>query len=324
MTIKINKKNWIRIGLIFIPILFLAWIFLSLLFVNRISFSLITLSSDIDSTIDKDFFRGTFESSTNNLGLAIFSTRSSFNSKNKENFITFKIRELGDRAWLYETNYSSKLFDSQSEFSFGFPPIKESNGKKYEYEISAEDISIGEIIDINKKHISTGHKYTVSELKNLDSGINFVTNKFKSIATDRNLIAESFIYLLPLVLFLILWLLALNTLRNKSYIEFKMTNRQLKLIVILLLIRILLPNNSQLDMLLISSITWILIVYNLDLKSKVSFIFCLIILLTWLLFLPFGYHGIQRIFNSLGYVLFVFGIIQLIFEERSEFEKKKA
>lgn len=78
---------------------------------------------------------GEFKAKNNNLGiiLALFNTYNKIN----DDYLQFKIKEVGSSDWYYSNKYKVDQFQNNQYFPFGFPEINDSKGKTYQIEIES-------------------------------------------------------------------------------------------------------------------------------------------------------------------------------------------
>lgn len=304
-------------------LLIFFWIFSSIFLFNRISFSVVTYQTKNNIQINKDselrsnnIFSGEFVARDNNLGLIILDLNQYKKSKlDKESTVIFKFREKRKGDWSFQREYLSGLFDSQADFSFGFPVILNSKNKTYQFEI-VQNKNRNNKIAFSKNHLITGYQYSKSEIVTAKPEIfKFFFNKVISSFTDIDFVVKSVTYLIPLVLVYVFLLMIIK--------NFHFVKRYTKILVLLLIIfEILFPHYIYVDSLFILIILWTWAVFIYKLKSKTSFLLSLFLILFWILIIPFGFKDLQDKLNIWIYALLVFGFLQMFIEERKEYEKK--
>lgn len=92
-----------------------------------------TLTSEILDPDNKTFISGEFIATYNNLNkLAI---RLYIPNDFNQGEITFRLKKTSQDAWYYETNYKVNSLNANNVIDFDFPPIGESGGKTFKFEI---------------------------------------------------------------------------------------------------------------------------------------------------------------------------------------------
>ncbi len=332
MKIYFNK-NYLKIAsFIIIPTLILFWVVTSLLFINRISFSVVTyqtrnlVDSDNYSEIYRErSYKGEFEAIDNNLGLVIVDLGNYRRPESANEYvIVFRFKEKGDSGWAIQREYDSGLFDSQSQFSFGIPVLVDSKNKYFQFEIASEKGSLENHIKIKKKSsFITGYQYSKSEILGVDlKAFNFFYSKFLGFITDLELLTKSLIYLIPLAIYILVLFFLNRIFLRVKYVNIPFTGKYLKVLLLLVLIKLLLPQDFKVSMFFILVGVWTAIVYFLKLKSSVSFLLSFTLLILWILIIPFDLSNIQKLLNVSVYIFLAFGVFQLLYEEVGRVSKK--
>ena len=282
MKIRLNKDLINKSALIIIPLLILLWLISSLLFEYRVSFSVVThqtknnaqTNNETASLYKDNSYRGEFKSKASNLGIIILEgiNYKKPQSGNEDNLI-FRFREKGKKNWLFQREYKSGLFDSQTNFSFGFPAISDSKNKNYEFEILSTNGTRNNHIKIKKTNdVITGYQYSKSEILGGSlKTIEFVYSKFIGFITDLELLLKSLFYLFPLAIFLIIYFILRHISLRIKHIEIPLSGKIIKIFVLLILAKILIPEKLQFHIIFLLIFVWVGIVYLLRLKSIVSF-----------------------------------------------------
>ncbi len=212
----IYKKKWIKWGVI--PLfLFTLGSSLALLYIILLdeSFLVFTHSHSRENFSSLTFSRlqkgstvsGFFTAKANNLG--ILGVRLQTYSRvpyRQEDKLLFRIREKGSREWYYENIYRSGLIYDFSIFPFGFPIIQDSKGRKYEFEIKSLEGNSENSISINKREPIFVSKYQETRENLTQSPLRipfFVLKKVENYLNNIDVQFSAFIYLLPMVFYLI-------------------------------------------------------------------------------------------------------------------------
>lgn len=332
MKIKFNYKILNKFALVIIPFLFLFWLSISILLLSRVSFSVLTYQTEnLKNASDRkiklyknEAYQGEFIAKDNNLGIIILSVDNYKKAKSgDEEILVFRFREKGKKNWDYKMEYSSNLFDSQSSFPFGIPLAVDSKNKHYEFELSSlRGESNNPLRFKSSMTFITGYQYSKSEiLKGGSTTLRFVLNKFIGFITDPELLFKSLIYLVPLIFYLIIYLFFKKFPVKIKEIAIPFKIKYIKIFILFVLLKIILPKDTNLDGFFIALFVWIFLVSNFKLKSKVSFFFSLFLIIFWVMIIPFGFQGTQKIVNELVYAFFAFGCLQLLYEQVKSIKK---
>ncbi len=352
MKIKIKNNFLSNLALVIFPLLILFWLIASVLLLNRVSFSVLTYqtknlvnSSNNEFNLSKNkTYKWEFKAKDNNLGILIISIDDYKRQKaGNEDILIFKFKEKGRIDWDYKMEYSSFLFDSQSHFPFGIPVISNSKNKIYQFELSSTRGDSNNPIKLKSPLVFiTGYQYSKSEIMGRGlKTIEFASNKIFGLITDLELLIKSSIYLIPLILYSILFLFfkrfPINAKHivvpfilflffkrfpiNAKHIVVPFKRKYLKIYIFIILLIIISPKNLILNEFMIVLFSWTCFVYYFKLKSIVSFKVSLIIVIFWIAIIPFGFNSVQKIANELVYALFIFGCLQLLYEQVKSIKK---
>ena len=143
-----------------------------------------------------DKVSGEFVAVLNELGVVWirFNTFGRINS----DILTFKIREKGQNNWYYENLYRVDQFQDGKLFPFGFPPITNSLGKDFQFEIISNNGVSKDAVTINpRKTFFSGYGISLKSF-NADT-IQFLITKLLSILREDALI----IFITPFIDFLL-------------------------------------------------------------------------------------------------------------------------
>ena len=332
MKIKIKNNFLSNLALVIFPLLILFWLIASVLLLNRVSFSVLTYqtknlvnSSNNEFNLSKNkTYKWEFKAKDNNLGILIISIDDYKRQKaGNEDILIFKFKEKGRIDWDYKMEYSSFLFDSQSHFPFGIPVISNSKNKIYQFELSSTRGDSNNPIKLKSPLVFiTGYQYSKSEIMGRGlKTIEFASNKIFGLITDLELLIKSSIYLIPLILYSILFLFFKRFPINAKHIVVPFKRKYLKIYIFIILLIIISPKNLILNEFMIVLFSWTCFVYYFKLKSIVSFKVSLIIVIFWIAIIPFGFNSVQKIANELVYALFIFGCLQLLYEQVKSIKK---
>jgi len=217
-----QKSNLFKtkiVKFVLIPlILLILWFGLTVSYIVYLDSSFSLISHNLSQTafthlpigkLEKgNYISGKFVGHEDNLGILSlrFQTflRPSFQS---EDHLLFQIKEVGQKEWYYQNTYRVGTIYDVPFFPFGFPAIKNSKDRAYEFKITSlngdEDNSIA--LSNRWQNIAAKYKFTKHEI--LQSNINFIqfsAEKFISSFERIDVLFSSLIYLLPLLFYLIL------------------------------------------------------------------------------------------------------------------------
>ncbi len=150
----------------------------------------------------KDVFRTEFIARANNLGI-ISINFNTFNRVNNDQLI-FRIKEKGG-GWLYQNKYSTFGISNKSFFPFGFPPIKNSQGKVYIFELESISGKKGNSValNLNLPYFLTKYhypkKYLLSDYKNT---IDYLLKKIESLINPTSVFLFIFSLVFPSLIYL--------------------------------------------------------------------------------------------------------------------------
>ena len=199
--------KWLIIPLILIAVFF----YVSFLFNPYEPFSIVTYSEKGTDTftsskpIGKPLYKGdkvygSFTSIDPNLGIVLVRF---WNFENiSKDVLIFRIKEKGSNTWYYEGRYKVDQFQPNEYFTFGFPIVRGSKGKQYEFELESTAGKKGDAIAISrqKPYFATRYKFFISENKrNPIATGKFIVEKIIDLLTDEKSVLLSLIYLFPFI-----------------------------------------------------------------------------------------------------------------------------
>lgn len=252
-----------------------------------------------------------------------------------EDVITFKLKEKGDKAWLYENTYKSGAMDSNSFYPFGFEPIKDSKGKTYVFEIQSQNGTASNAIRTGRSNLAyfSKYKFTKDEVfSNNTDLLEFVYKKIFTFFTNIDALLSSSVFLLPFS-FYIAWKSfgkkgpSRNALfsSSRSKIKGRVIERNLFTIIVLVLIFADiffsegLTNGFMLGLLGL----WIINIYLTGVTSKVTFTLAFIIITLSVISIYFHWSIFIDKSSAFGYFLIVIGFVQSMVEIRKKPTKTK-
>lgn len=147
---------------------------------------------------------GSFTASENNLGIIGFRFWTFYRLNG--DFVKFRIKEANSPTWYYQAEYKSDQFPPNNYFTFGFPEIKNSLGKVYNFEIESLEGIAGDAVgisDVDPVYI-VKYKYpknlVVSSPKNF---VNFIYIKLTNLIRNSYFSSASFVFLLPVMIYVL-------------------------------------------------------------------------------------------------------------------------
>ncbi len=330
---KIFQNKWVEY--IIIPFLLLVfWVSLSILFNSYASISVLTYPEDIrvdsipkhDKEIHKgESVTGSFIAKDDRLG--IVSIRFNTFIRINDDILIFKIKEKGATNWYYENVYRVDQFQPDDFFTFGFPIIKDSKGKEYEYSLTS---TLGEsknavAISPIEPVVVTKYQFTKKELladKNLF--IPHFWKKFLNSFSSVDFFVSSLVYLFPFVLY-VLWHYPLRPFliffsgrfpRFKYIIKFHLV---VALILGIIVVNIIFVRelSSQIGTLILV-ISWVIIARKYSFKSTTTFLFAIVFLILIPIFSLFGQDEIAERSATWLYYFIIIGILQQYIINKSE------
>lgn len=147
---------------------------------------------------------GEFEATENYLGIIGFRFWTYY--RLNDDYLIFRIREKKSLDWYYQNRYKADQFQPNQYFTFGFPAITGSVGKRYVFEIESSQgrpgIAVGasEIDPIFVAKYKYPRELVTSSTQKF---ISFSTNKLIDLIYRTEFRVSSFIYLIPFLLYLL-------------------------------------------------------------------------------------------------------------------------
>lgn len=300
--------------------LFLLWIVLALIVNPYENFTSITVPYlSLPNTSPKILLKGNklegkFLANENYLGTVLlnFSSVPSVGYDNQDKLL-FRIKEKGATHWYYQGVYHSGGFKENELFPFGFPIIHDSYGKTYIFQLISLNgnlsnaVTVGTVFDT--RFISS-KKYLLHSFHLL---LNFIYKKIIYSFIDISFILNSFIYITPLLFYIVL---LLSTSRSSTDLFFSNG----KAIFTITLIAIFCYSFSTVEPIIGISIFfigwWVILIYLKKVDSRVSFSFFALLLALGYIGVMFSQTNFSTRISSWAYIFLLIGAIQAIFEEK--------
>lgn len=196
--------TWIIIPLF----LFILWIYLSFNYVYHLQAGLTVLehkykfTTNIQDLSGRKSVTSIFKAKENNMGIVSIH----FESSSRGNVI-FRIKEQLSSEWYYEANLDAYVFARDPSFTFGFPPIKESKGKIYTFELLSKEGPLSDYVNFDKSSRVYLVKFQQPKTEITDSSphtINFIIKKILNLFQDIKFTLHIISYAIPLFLYIVM------------------------------------------------------------------------------------------------------------------------
>ncbi len=251
---------------------------------------------------------GNFHSEFTNLG--IVSMRFYNQDRDSKDTLIFRLKEKGQDQWYYEAKYETDQFLPHKLFSFGFPLIKNSDKKDYEFQLESLRGATGSgiLIDNLPPLFVAKSSYTKAELMNNHKLLfYFIRNKFFNIFGDLDLTINIFIGFLPLLIFLVFILSA-----GASY-------QYLTIFAFVFILFDIFLFNGQYDQFFVSFLfLWALISYRFHFESRIATAFSFGFLILTSTMTLFGQNQIAENTAVWAYLFLSIAIFQNLYEIKNK------
>lgn len=214
---NIIKNKWFKKGII--PLLLLAvWFTLTFWYILIFDQSLLVISYNHSAeNFDKSphtrllagkKLTGEFVAQDDNLGtVAMRFLNFQRIPYDQEDILVFRLKEKGQKNWYYENTYRSGLIFDVPFLPFGFPIIKDSKNKLYDFELESlkGNMRNGVVLSTRSPFLASKYKSDKSELfADPEKLIQFIVKKFLNSFNTIDILYSSFVFSFPF-LFYILW-----------------------------------------------------------------------------------------------------------------------
>lgn len=209
------NKGWFRWGVVPFFLMFASLFFVLIFVYSSKSYILIQkLDKDVlthwkpDEIIAKQKVSGEFIATSDFMG--ILSMRFNTFTRINSDSLIFRIKEKGDTKWYYENFYKVDQFQPNQLFPFGFPPLQDSRGQRYQFEVESTKGKHQDAVAVGSESpvITVSYQLPASKLLSGEGMIFLTTHKERIITFIIDAIttrAENLIILfLPLTLYLTL------------------------------------------------------------------------------------------------------------------------
>lgn len=286
------------------------WIGMGIVFNPYASITIITtphprteLTKWNDKELLKDnYIAGSFVASQDNLGIVAFR----FNTYHRINndYVIFRIKENGTKSWYYSNRYKVDQFQPDDLFTFGFPIIQTSKNKKFDFIIQSVAGEKNNAVAVSAVDPVFVTKYQFSKfliLHNVKYGINFLILKILSSVFDSNFYPFSFLFLIPLVIYLF---------HQVFPISVKVQKKVLFILISLLVFEYLCASDSFGIWVEFSIVTiWLILLISYNLNLRYAFLVAALLLFLTPLLLILGQGIIAERLAMISYLFVLLGVL---------------
>ena len=163
---------------------------------------------------------GKFIADQNHLGILGFRFWTFY--RLNDDYLIFRIKPQGSPDWYYQNVYKTDQFQPNQYFTFGFPEINNSKGKTYQFEIESTLGTPGDAVGLSTSDPVYIVKYKFPKsrvIRNTSSFLSFILLKLENLTSSPNFKASSFVFFLPLFVYVIFISGLQNTRRNKILVS---------------------------------------------------------------------------------------------------------
>ena len=142
--------------------------------------------------------RGTLIARFNSLG-SVQLTMTTYNRINYDT-IRFRLKEAGATEWLVDNSYAVDRFSDGRLYAFGFPVIRDSMGKSYEFELTSSGGTKGNSVGVTGGYHRGGALYVYQKsdlLADKRTLLTFVKAKILSILSDVDFYPYVLLFIFP-------------------------------------------------------------------------------------------------------------------------------
>lgn len=342
MKIKgLLKNNWVKWGII--PVLLVGlWIFLTFLYILIYDQGFTTLSYNHEITnlilrpqeriLKGQKISGQFVAQRNNLGTVSIRFKQEQRIPWKdEDILIFRMKEKGAKEWYYQNKYYSGLTYDVPLLPIGFPIIHDSKGKTYYFEFQSTRGNSENGLILSDRYPILVSKYIVDKQELLHDPkklLDFLYVKFTYSLSTPDVLFSSFIYLLPLI-FYILWNMGLGEFLTKKfgimkYLEKVYSEKEKGSIAFLFLIVLIVMYDIVFlqvlnDMLYVAVIfLWVILLKVAKIDNKITFFTALAFLIIAPIALQVDNKSIEESAGAWAFIFLCGGVFVSLFELRKE------
>lgn len=322
---KRSKKILTNKIFVFLAILFLGafWFGASLLFNNEVSFSTIVHSYEnravnTDKLLKGDIYKDEFTAKENYLGIVRLRFEDFPNVDYEiEDVLIFRIKEKGEKEWYAENSFRTGALKNSLFYPFGFHLIDDSKDKTFEFEIESTAGKGHNSIQISdgSNILKTSHIYPRWEITgDTNKFIQFGLLKTYNSLTDTNFLLSSIFFALPLIVFLLLYLvLTKPKLKNKGISVF---------VIFLILYEIFFLDPIYSGLFLMLGLFWIISIKINKLSYKASLYVFIMLFIIWMTLSFFDMRNYSDKLNVWAYFFFTTAAFHLFIESYKQLKAK--
>ncbi len=272
------------------------------LLVNGTSEELMSTRSGELLAGDKVF--GRFQSKYPNLG--IVSVRFSNQNRDSDDILMFRFKENGASGWYYEAKYKTDQFLPGKLFPFGFPIIRDSVGKSFQFELESLRGATGSGIFLeNTRPVFTAASFFDKNeiFKSGSMTIEFFIKKIVNVVGSPENLLGATVYFSPLIFYLLYLYLAGTSFQFITLIALSS-----------ILAEVFYFQFSGYFPLFSILFLWSLVIYRHKFESRISASFALGFLAITPLLLVIGEEGFAEKTAMWVYMFLCITVIQQIYE----------
>ncbi len=167
--------------------------------------------------------KNTFIAEYDNLGTLAF--RFDNHHRLNSDWVWFRFKEVGEPDWYYEEKYNTDQFNPDYYFTIGFPVIRNSSGKNYEFELESISGTAENSISLHQDYSFYLAKYSFPKsflLENRELIIPFIKNKLSSFLNylaPSDIIKITLTSALPCIIWMLFFKLGRRIFRSVSRLK---------------------------------------------------------------------------------------------------------
>lgn len=154
-----------------------------------------------------DIYHGDFKAIANNLGTVMM--RFDTTHQIKSGLVQFRIKERNSSNWLYSNSYRTDQFQNNGLFPFGFPPISDSKGKIFEFEIVPHFGDHSNYLRISNPQYVAKFVFTRASISKPMGFLDFLFPKAYSLIVNMSIL-DAILIFSPLIFVIFIFLINRN------------------------------------------------------------------------------------------------------------------
>lgn len=155
-----------------------------------------------------DIYHNDFKALANNLGTIMM--RFDTSHQMRSGLVQFRIKERNSSNWLYSNSYRTDQFQNDGLFPFGFPPISDSKGKTFDFEIVPHFGDKSNYLRISNPQYVARFVFTRADISKPMGFLGFLFPKAYSFIVNMSIIDVILIFS-PLIFVIFIFLINQNT-----------------------------------------------------------------------------------------------------------------